>query len=220
MNSVYYEQNGKYAVVDGIRFCRDDKTGYYLNSTLKLRLHRYVYERAYSTIPTGYEVHHIDHNRNNNEPENLKLVTVEEHKRIHGNELTDEERSKRRAFMLTTVIPNAAKWHGSPEGEEWHKKHYTGMRDKLHGIASFHCDNCGKEFQAVVNGHNRFCSNPCKSAYRRKGGADNVERVCEVCGNTFTANKYKNGRYCSRACSGRQRSKNKADHETAARDGL
>ena len=86
MNSVFYEQNGKYAVVDGIRFCRDDKTGYYLNSTLKLRLHRYVYERAYGTIPTGYEVHHIDHNRNNNEPENLKLVTVEEHKRIHGND--------------------------------------------------------------------------------------------------------------------------------------
>jgi hypothetical protein len=32
------------------------------------------------------DVHHIDGNRNNNDPENLQLVSIEEHKRIHGND--------------------------------------------------------------------------------------------------------------------------------------
>lgn len=34
-------------------------------------------------IPKGYEIHHIDGNHDNNEPDNLKLVSIEEHLEIH-----------------------------------------------------------------------------------------------------------------------------------------
>lgn len=34
-------------------------------------------------IPSGYEIHHIDGNRKNNDPNNLKLVSIEEHLEIH-----------------------------------------------------------------------------------------------------------------------------------------
>lgn len=35
-------------------------------------------------IPEGYEIHHIDGNRKNNDPSNLQCVSIEEHLRIHN----------------------------------------------------------------------------------------------------------------------------------------
>ena len=32
---------------NGIKFTKDDKTGYYLNSSIRKRLHRYVWELHY-----------------------------------------------------------------------------------------------------------------------------------------------------------------------------
>jgi len=48
-----------------------------------MNAHRRVWERHYGPIPRGYEIHHIDGNRKNNDLENLKLVTIQEHYDIH-----------------------------------------------------------------------------------------------------------------------------------------
>lgn len=50
--------------------------------------YRKIYENHYGPIPkdeTGrsYEIHHIDGNHSNNDPENLKAVTIQEHYDIH-----------------------------------------------------------------------------------------------------------------------------------------
>lgn len=74
-------------------------------------------------------------------------------------------------------------------------------KGKLFAEREFVCEHCGKTFTAVANGSNCFCSNKCKSAWRRKAGLDNVEKTCVVCGKTFVANKYDKGKCCSRACS-------------------
>ena len=47
--------------------------------------HRRVAEKMVGgSIFRGREVHHIDGNKNNNRPENLRIVSKEEHRRIHG----------------------------------------------------------------------------------------------------------------------------------------
>lgn len=211
MNTVKYECGGKYAVYDGLRFCRDENTGYYLNSTRRIRLHRYVYEKNHGDIPFGYEVHHVDHDRGNNEPENLVMLSSEDHRRIHAEELTDEQRQARRDNMINVVIPSAADWHRSASGHEWHRKHYAETADKLHVKTTYVCQHCGRQFVSTKTARVRFCSNTCRSAHRRKGGIDDVQRICPCCGRSFRTNKYRPKASCSRSCANRIRSKNKAD---------
>jgi len=55
---------------------------------INMRNYRKIWEKKYGKIPkdeTGrsMEIHHIDGNHNNNELDNLKLVTIEEHYNIH-----------------------------------------------------------------------------------------------------------------------------------------
>ena len=67
------------------------------------------------------------------------------------------------------------------------------------------CVVCGKEFEAINNGQNRFCSNKCKSKWRRDSGVDNETRICKHCGKEFVANKYSKTKFCSRKCSSSKR---------------
>ena len=50
--------------------------------------YRKIYEQYYGSIPKDsdgrtYEIHHIDGNHNNDSPENLKAVSIQEHYNIH-----------------------------------------------------------------------------------------------------------------------------------------
>ena len=46
--------------------------------------HLYNYPKQHSKRFGEYDVHHIDCNKRNNSPSNLKILTREEHKREHG----------------------------------------------------------------------------------------------------------------------------------------
>lgn len=51
----------------------------------KMRLaHHIIWEEINGVIPEGYEIHHIDHDKKNNDLENLRLLTVSEHQRTHS----------------------------------------------------------------------------------------------------------------------------------------
>ena len=188
----------KYVWFNNIKFTRDDKTGYYLNSTIHKRLHRYVWEYYNGEIPKGYEIHHIDMDRDNNDISNLQLLSRSEHRKIHADLLTDEQREWRRNNMNIVARPKAREWHKSVSGKEWHRQHYEKNKDNLHKKYDLVCIMCGKSFIGEYGG--KFCSNACKSAYRRSCGADLVDAVCIVCGNEFKTNKYRKSKTCSRSC--------------------
>ncbi|WP_342045930.1 HNH endonuclease signature motif containing protein [Bacillus sp. OTU530] len=195
----------KYIFYNGLKFTRDDKTGYYLNSTHRKRLHRYVWECHHGEIPKGYHIHHIDHDKSNNDISNLKLVESKAHVTMHSAErgLTHYEYLVKN--LEENARPKASEWHGSEEGHEWHKEQYKYLSDWQNKKVEHKCEQCGEGFLSHDRSRIKFCSNNCKSAWRRAQGLDNVKRKCAVCGNDFEVNKYSKTKTCSRKCAGELR---------------
>lgn len=75
------------------------------------------------------------------------------------------------------------------------------MKEKLYVQKNKICTYCGKEHLSVRDNENSFCSNNCKSAYRRKMKYDFIETICELCKEIFTYNKYNSRpKFCSQQC--------------------
>jgi hypothetical protein len=182
----------KYIEYDGLKFCRDDKTGYYLNSTIHERLHRYVWQKEVGKIPNGYHIHHIDGNKANNSLDNLALVTASGHERLHGTEQARKEIAKQN---IEKARPYAIQWHKSEAGRKWHSEHATGQKAPR---TTKTCEVCGKEYQGTKV--QRFCSNACKSKWRRVNELDCITIKCEICGKEIKTNRFKPQKYCSKAC--------------------
>ena len=199
----------QYVKYDGIRFYRDGK-GYWLGQTKgsdgrqhRIRLHTYVWEKHNGPVPDGYEIHHIDRNTDNNEIENLVMLTVEEHRALHASLLTDEKRQAYRENLDRTARPKAKEWHASEEGRKWHSIHGKEVAAKQAQRKTTNvCCYCGKEFEVLSSVANRtkFCSNKCKTASRYHSGVDNEVRSCSICGKDFICNKYSRIKTCSKNC--------------------
>lgn len=206
---IKYDKTKKHAYFNGYTFTRDEKTGYYLSSkniknNKRQRLHVYVWEYYNGDVPKGYEIHHKDENKYNNEISNFELLQSLKHRRLHADEfMHDDKRIKKaRINLLKNVMPKAKAWHRTEEGRKWHTKHakenWIGKKP-----IEYVCSRCGKIFTSLKSyseSENRFCSNNCKSAWRRKQGLDNETRTCVICGNEFITNKYSKSKTCSAEC--------------------
>lgn len=151
----------------------------------------------------GCEVHHIDHDKDNNKIENLELMTKKEHAILHSNEKVKTRYDEIIKNLNENARPKASEWHKSEEGRQWHKQQYEKIKDKLRSAKRFNCKYCGKEYESFREG---FCSNKCKSAWRRKQGLDNETRICKICDNEFITNKYSKAQTCSRSCANKLKS--------------
>lgn len=166
-------------------------------------LHREIWKdhNNVDEIPDGYHVHHSDHNPLNNDPENLVLVDAVEHLTYHmGKRFDNLLAFAESAQHLEQIRPLAAKWHGSEAGRKWHSEH--GVRVwKAREAHELKCEHCDSVYETKSkHGNERFCSNKCKSAWRRDAGIDDVQRQCAYCGESFTVNKYSKKRCCGRNC--------------------
>lgn len=186
--------NPKYIEYNGLRFCKDEKTGYYLNSTIRKRLHRYVWEQEVGEIPKGCHIHHIDGDKSNNSINNLTIITASGHARLHG---AEAERKKIMKANIDKARVYAIKWHKSEEGRKWHSEQSTGHKMKRYAKK---CEVCGKEYQGTKI--QRFCSSACKAKFRRDSGADDIKRICPICGKEFMTERFKPNTYCSKKCAG------------------
>ncbi len=195
----------KYQDHYGVRFRRDSKTGYYLNSTMRIRAHRFVWEYHNGPIPEGMHIHHKDGDKSNNDISNLEMLTTFDHLSMHMQErVADPEYKARMDQNLHNIRHLTKEWHGSEEGLEWHRQHalnvFRNMKPR-----QYTCDQCGTEFERTPHGTNRFCSNGCKTKWRREAGFDNIECTCLQCKKPFTKNKYSKSLICSRGCANTMR---------------
>lgn len=158
-----------------------------------VRLHRKVWQDANGPIERGWHVHHDNHDRSDNSLTNLVLLPGREHLEHHA-----QKGVSRR--VTPQALAAAAEWHRSSEGQAWHKLHGKASWENRQQDKPCTCDQCGKDFLAWSRNQSRFCSNACKSAWRRQSGLDDVEKVCAECGGVYIANKYAKASTCSRAC--------------------
>lgn len=202
---IEYSADGKIAIYDGYKFRRDPNTGYFLctkktDAGKRERLHVYVFRRANGAIPDGYHVHHIDEDKNNNEPENLALLAAVEHTAIHSRERWEADRDRMAKSLAINAVPAATAWHKSAEGRKWHSAHQKEILERAQE-QEYVCTRCGKRYKALPIGKaKKFCSNACRAAARRESGVDNEKRFCRFCGEEFTTNKYSGAHFCSGGC--------------------
>ncbi len=166
------------------------------------RLHRVVWEFYNGKIPKGYAVHHKDENPANNEISNLELMEEHSHLSLHAQQhVADEGMLAKMRQNMAKANEAAKEWHHSEEGRKWHSEHAKQQAAKLQ-YRKYICQCCGREYYSKVVSANqtRFCSNKCKSKWRRDSHIDDETRVCEWCGKEFTANKYSKKRFCCKSC--------------------
>lgn len=199
---IEYMNGGAVALFQGKRYYLDRTNGYYkrIERNHPQYLHRAVYSAFKGHIPEGWQVHHADGNKGNNEPQNLNLVTDEEHHRIHAEQMSLEDKRRRVRNVVDNAMPQAKAWHRSEAGHEWHKRQFEANRESLIHDAEFKCETCGKVFVARAVGTNRFCSGNCKAAWRRHSGIDNEQRSCSICGRAYVTNKYSKQKTCGIEC--------------------
>lgn len=206
--------------VDGLIFVKDS-TGYYRQKgQWTSTLHTYIWKKYKGVIPKGHEIHHKDFNKDNNDISNLVCIPANEHRRIHADALTDEMRDALRKNMNENARPKAIEWHRSSGGRKWHSEHIRHQYKQGVFRKQLVCSNCGKHYIGTVyaNGGNTYCSNVCKSQYRRKNKLDGTTHTCVICGEKFITSKYRPAKTCSRSCANKYRWRLKNESKECEKD--
>ena len=169
-------------------------------------LHRDIWEFYRGPIPEGFDVHHKDEDPGNNALGNFECIPLGDHRSMHATAWhADPYNRIGQLALLDSIRPLTKAWHASPEGREKHREIGAQAYAQFVPVGK-PCEQCGKMFNPrKIGNQDRFCSNACKSAWRRASGVDDETRNCVVCGVAFVVNRYSRATTCSHACGARLR---------------
>ncbi len=151
-----------------------------------ISIHRVVWFYYHGEIPEGnYHIHHIDHNKSNNDIFNLQLLTRKEHRRTHyydGFPETYTCKNCGKKFVSTIRLGTIAFCSDDCKCFWRNNKQYRRI-----------CPVCGKEFRT---GHSKqkCCSYICAVKARPP-----KEKICPTCGKKFSTQNRRQ-LYCSASC--------------------
>lgn len=187
----------EYQIHYGKKFYLDKKAGYWISTGVpKIRAHRFVWMQNFGEIPKGWHIHHKNEDKSDNSIGNLELL----HHSIHGNLHMTKERRKASSIRAGEIRHLTKEWHASEEGRAWHKYHALKCHFGKWKPRKHKCELCSKEYETTKRAKTKFCSNACKSKFRRDAGLDDVIKECPSCKLEFSYNKYVKRTYCSRSC--------------------
>lgn len=170
-----------------------------------IALHRAVWGHHFGVVPADCHIHHVDGDSGNNDPSNLECLPAEVHRRHHAMEEWSGERLKRQREHLDAIRDKTKEWHASEDGREVHRRVGRIAYERFEPVAK-PCAHCAASFlPRKIGNADKFCSNACKSAFRRARGLDHECRQCSECGSQFRVNRYSKTQNCSRACGNRAR---------------
>lgn len=194
----------KHIFYNGYTFTKD-RRGYYLSTKpidgKRRLLHRYVWFTHNGEIPKGFNVHHKDEDKRNNDISNLELMTKSDHSKYHSNKMVQDNPEEVRQRFLKATQEKAKEWHRSKEGIEWHKTHAIKSLGKtFRKTEKTSCIICGKEYMTTkyYKDKTKFCSKKCKAKYRRDMKLDHIIKECVICGKEFSSNKYDKVKTCGK----------------------
>lgn len=179
---------------NGIIYRKDKDGGHYFHHN---GIHQAVWRYHYGAISNGYDIHHVDENKDNNSIENLKCLPHKEHMKIHKHCLTIKEH---------TCIICGKKF--SSKGKKNYCSHTCWLKSK--GTFKI-CAFCGREFLAYLEDQ-KYCSIKCNNTARTQAKKE-TERICKNCGEVFTG---RIGEFCSNKCYQRFNYRNNVVEQTCA----
>ena len=137
---------------------KKQKDGYWANM-MPIQAHRWVWINHHGAISKGMDIQHIDGDKDNNEIENLEMLSRSDHLKKHWQEGRFD--LHKRKEQLDKVRP--LEWLKSEEGRKAisEKGKEIWKERKVHTIK---CVQCGstKEFRRWA----RFCSKRCYMQWR------------------------------------------------------
>lgn len=147
-----------------LSYWKDKSSGYYRNAgVVPHSLHRQVWIYHHGKIPKGLVIDHIDRDKDNNQINNLRAVSLSE-----NNKNVSEKEKLRRAEWAAKIRPLTKEWHKSEEGRKWHREHGIEAYSKRAPIRKI-CAHCGEEYYTTQYAKTaRFCGQNCKMKARRR----------------------------------------------------
>ncbi|MBR1580217.1 MAG: HNH endonuclease [Selenomonadaceae bacterium] len=165
-------------------------------------LHCAIWSYFNGEIPIGCVIHHRDLNPDNNELDNLQLMTDSDHKKLHG--------------ALKSV---EGKKDGAPSHEKDPVRSQAVMlqwqrRKAEENLIEKVCLNCGNTFKTPF-ARTRYCSHKCARQFRNRKDDDAKlasdefrgedgriykKGICEYCGKEFVYLRKRRSKCCSQSC--------------------
>lgn len=181
----------------------------YFRGSDNTRMHVYVWEYYNGKTKPGFDVHHKDHNRFNNDISNLELISEFEHHSAH----MKDRYSKNKEWFIEFAKK------GRETGKEWFKTE-EGRKQKSQRIKkgkkiwanvpirTSNCELCGEEMTYKCIQEQKYCSPKCKQRALVK--RMQIIKKCEFCGKDFSAYEKAKPpvRFCSKSCSSKNMHKN------------
>ncbi len=141
-----------------------------------------IWKAAHGPIPDGFHVHHRDENPLNNSPTNLVCISAAEHHAEHAAPGVFPPWLAAVHSQALELAGRVAQIRGRARLAPGARQAGMGSRQPVRRS----CIQCQDEFESITLRENdRFCSNNCKTKWRKASGVDDEDRTCEYCGGVF-----------------------------------